>query len=65
MDDGLRSGLITLEQARSVPLFEQYYSEVNSGYPELLERRKIHETVRRLINALIFDLLVLFSCEVV
>jgi len=57
MDDGLRSGLITLEQARSVTLFEHYHDEVSSDYPQLSERRKIHETVRRLINALIYDLL--------
>ena len=57
MDDGLRSGLITLEQACTVPLFKQYFDEVQTTYPGLSDRRCIHETVRRLMNALIVDLI--------
>lgn len=57
MDDGLRAGLITLEQACTVPLFKRYFDEVQATYPGLPDRRCIHETVRRLMNALILDLL--------
>ena len=57
MDDGLRSGLITLEQACTVPLFKQYFEEVQRTYPGVTDRRSIHETVRRLMNFLIVDLL--------
>lgn len=57
MDDGLRSGLINLEQACTVPLFKRYFDEVQTTYPGLTDRRCIHETVRRLMNALIVDLL--------
>lgn len=57
MDDGLRSGLITLEQACTVPLFKRYFDETQATYPGLTDRRCIHETVRRLMNALIVDLL--------
>ena len=57
VDDGLRSGLITLEQLSSVRLFAQHLSEVSTNYPNLAERRVVHETVRRMINALVTDLI--------
>ncbi|CAK0778972.1 Deoxyguanosinetriphosphate triphosphohydrolase-like protein [Gammaproteobacteria bacterium] len=50
VDDGLRSGLITLDQLRDVPLFQEPYEEVVRLYPDLSERRVIHEVVRRMIN---------------
>ncbi|VCU69221.1 Deoxyguanosinetriphosphate triphosphohydrolase [Pigmentiphaga humi] len=56
IDDGLRSGLITLEQLRQVRIFARHYREVVQRYPELPERRAITETVRRMINTLIIDL---------
>jgi len=56
VDDGLRSGLITLEQLSSVQLFAQHLAEVREAYPALSERRVVHETVRRMINTLITDL---------
>ncbi|MFN7834185.1 MAG: deoxyguanosinetriphosphate triphosphohydrolase [Burkholderiaceae bacterium] len=57
MDDGLRSGLITLAQARQVELFERHHSRVCAEYPELPTRRQVRETVRRIINTLIVDVL--------
>jgi dGTPase len=57
VDDGLRSGLITLEQLEAVPLFATLLNEVRLVYPDLPERRLIHETVRRMINALVTDLI--------
>ncbi len=57
VDDGLRSGLITLGQLASVGLFAQHLDKVRAAYPELPERRVVHETVRRMINALITDLI--------
>ncbi len=57
VDDGLRSGLLTLEQLTSVRLFAQHLDEVRSAYPKLAERRVVHETVRRMINALVTDLI--------
>mgnify|MGYP001472053028 CR=1 FL=1 len=56
IDDGLRSGLITLEQMRQVKIFDRHYAEVVARYPGLAERRAITETVRRMINTLIIDL---------
>ena len=57
VDDGLRSGLVTLEQLASVRLFAQHLEEVRDSHPQLPERRVIHETVRRMINTLVSDLM--------
>jgi len=57
VDDGLRSGLVTLEQLSSVKLFADHLDVVRKAYPSLADRRLIHETVRRMINTLSTDLL--------
>ncbi len=57
VDDGLRSGLITLEQLSSVQLFAGHLDVVRSAYPGIAERRLIHETIRRMINTLVTDLI--------
>lgn len=57
VDDGLRSGLITLEQLSSVRLFSRHLHEVREAYPALAERRVIHETIRRMINTLVSDVI--------
>ncbi len=57
VDDGLRSGLLTLDQLSSVRLFSEHLNEVRKAFPNLAERRVVHETVRRMINALVTDLI--------
>ena len=57
IDDGLRSGLLTLPQLDEVPVFARHAREVRAGHPGIGERRMIHETVRRMINALVVDLI--------
>jgi dGTPase len=57
VDDGLRSGLITLEQLSAVPLVNEHLCEVRQAYPEINDRRVVHETVRRMINTLVTDLI--------
>lgn len=56
VDDGLRSGLITLEQLSSVRLFASHLITVKAAYPNLEGRRVVYETVRCMINTLINDL---------
>lgn len=56
IDDGLRSGLITIKQLAEVDLFEKNRRIVNTQYPALETKRLIHETIRRMINALVVDL---------
>lgn len=57
VDDGLRAGLITLEQLREVELFEEQYQSVQAIHPGLNGRRLIHEIIRRMINRQVVDLL--------
>lgn len=57
VDDGLRSGLITLEQLSTVPLVAEHLKEVRLAHHDLTERRIVHETVRRMINTLVTDLI--------
>ncbi|HEX5338509.1 MAG TPA: deoxyguanosinetriphosphate triphosphohydrolase, partial [Gallionella sp.] len=57
VDDGLRSGLISLEQLTAVPLVAKHLQEVRDAYAGLPERRVVHETVRRMINTLVSDLI--------
>jgi dGTPase len=56
VDDGLRSGLITLDQLEAVPVFAQHRAAVLHRHPGLAGRRLIHETVRRMISSLVADL---------
>ena len=56
IDDGLRSGLITIEQLQSVELFASQLDLVKNKYPKLEQKRLIHETIRRMINVLVVDL---------
>lgn len=57
VDDGLRSGLITTDQLEAVSLFARHVGEARSEYPHLAGRRLIHETVRRMIDTQVTDLL--------
>ena len=56
IDDGLRSGLLTLEQMREVGIFSRHLKQVQTLYPGLADRRLVHETIRRMIDALVTDL---------
>ena len=56
VDDGLRSGLLSIRQLKDVDLFARFWTEVQRAMPGITERRAIHETIRRMISALILDL---------
>jgi dGTPase len=57
IDDGLRSQLLTIEQLREVALFARHYDRVHARYPELAARRTVYETLRRMINEVVGDLI--------
>lgn len=57
IDDGLRSGLLTTDQLDSVGLYARHRVEVEQIFPGISGRRAINETVRRMINALVVDLI--------
>ncbi len=64
VDDGLRSGLITLEQLAEVGVFARHLEMARQSYPGLAGRRLIHETVRRMINTLVLDLIAQSSANI-
>jgi dGTPase len=55
VDDGLRAGLITLEQLREIPIVARQMAGVESEYPDLGGRRFVYEVVRRMINQIVVD----------
>ena len=57
VDDGLRSGVLTLEQLQGVSLFARHSAEVETEFPRIAGRRRVHETIRRMIDAQVTDLL--------
>ena len=57
VDDGVRSGLITLEQLQAVPLLARGHAAVMAAHPGLAPRRALHETLRRLLSDQVADLI--------
>jgi len=57
IDDGLRSGLLTVAQLGDIDFYARHRREVESIFPGINGRRAINETLRRMINALITDLI--------
>ena len=57
IDDGLRSGLLAISQLDDIDFYARHRSEVEDAFPGIGGRRAINETVRRMINALIVDLI--------
>ncbi|MGA8009910.1 MAG: deoxyguanosinetriphosphate triphosphohydrolase [Thiomonas sp.] len=56
IDDGLRAGLIDLEELQTVPFFAGHLDAVRRAYPAVRGRRLVAEIIRRMISALIADL---------
>ena len=57
IDDGLRAELFAIDDLKDVPLVGPVFAEVMARYPGLERTRVIHESVRRLIDAMVTDLL--------
>ena len=57
LDDGVRSGLITLEQAREVVLVDQAATQVLTKYPHLHGRRLLYELIRLMLSEQVFDVI--------
>ena len=57
VDDGLRAGLLSLDDLQHTQLLREALSAVSSQWPALSGRRVIHETIRRMIDAQVRDLL--------
>ena len=58
LDDGYEAHLLTLDQIRDgVPIFENFYGEVQQIYPEAPEKLRFNETLRRVLNRFVDDLI--------
>ncbi|MDB5825862.1 MAG: deoxyguanosinetriphosphate triphosphohydrolase, partial [Variovorax sp.] len=57
IDDGVRSGLITVESLSEVELFERYRREALHEHPQLQGRRVLYETIRRMLSAQVYDVI--------
>ncbi len=55
--DGVRAGLLSMDQLTELPLLEDIIREVRDVYGALDSGREIHEVVRRLINLMVNDIL--------
>ena len=56
VDDGVRAGLISVTELCGVRIFERFHTQMTQRYPNASPRRQLHETIRRMINALVVDL---------
>lgn len=57
IDDGLRVGYLDEKDLiENVPLYAEYHAQVDAEYPDIQERRKQKEVVRRLIGYMVDDL---------
>ncbi len=61
IDDGVRSGLITIEQLESVVLFKRYLDQTRIRHPHLSDaaqgRRLLYETIRQMLSAQVYDVI--------
>ncbi len=61
IDDGVRSGLITLAQLQAVPLFDDFLRQTLADFPKLSQadqgRRLLYETIRRMLSAQVYDVI--------
>jgi dGTPase len=61
IDDGVRSGLITLEQLQAIPLFEDFRQKALSSHARLAApanaRRLLYESTRLMLSAQVYDVI--------
>jgi len=57
IDDGVRSGLLTLDQLAEVPLFERYRRQALAAHPRLGGRRLLFEAIRLMLSDQVYDVI--------
>ena len=57
IDDGVRSGLITLEQLDVVPLFTRFRDESLKEFPHVQGRRLLFDAIRRMLSQQVYDVI--------
>jgi dGTPase len=58
VDDGVRAGLIAIDELRDVRIFSRFHASVVEKYPGVSGRRQLYETIRRMVDYLVSDLIV-------
>ena len=56
IDDGIRSGLLSVDQLMEVEIFKVQAVKVQKRYCDLSQKRLVHEVIRRMIHTLVDDL---------
>jgi dGTPase len=66
IDDGVRSGLISIEQLLQVELFSHYHQQSLAEHPDLSDkpRRLLYETIRRMLSDQVYDVIDTTRCLV-
>ena len=57
IDDGVRSGLLTLDQLAEAPLIARFLAETRQAHPALQGRRVLYESIRRMLSAQVYDVI--------
>jgi dGTPase len=57
IDDGVRSGLLTLDQLQEVSLFARFHAQTVAEFPGLATRRQLFETIRRMLSEQVYDVI--------
>jgi dGTPase len=61
IDDGVRSGLITLVQLQELPLFDRFRQQTLLDFPHLQNdssgRRLLYESIRRMLSSQVYDVI--------
>ncbi|MEO8542721.1 MAG: deoxyguanosinetriphosphate triphosphohydrolase [Burkholderiaceae bacterium] len=67
IDDGVRSGLITMEQLASVELFDRFQLQTRARHPHLRDsdqdRRLLYESIRQMLSAQVYDVIEATRCH--
>ncbi len=57
IDDGVRSGLLSIGALAEVELFETYCQQTLAEHPHLQDRRLLCESIRRMLSAQVYDVI--------
>ncbi|MGH9502543.1 MAG: deoxyguanosinetriphosphate triphosphohydrolase [Terriglobales bacterium] len=58
LDDGYESHLLTLDQIRNgIPVFDRFFLEAEQTYPDVAEKLKFNEALKRILDRMVSDLI--------
>lgn len=57
IDDGVRSGILRMEQLADIPLFAGHQRSALADHPHLQGRRLLYESIRRMLSAQVYDVI--------